>query len=279
MNNTKLNARGQITFSSPIAIVNSTSERHMYDDSSWMGETQAEYCRKTRSGDASRVAAAEKLLNKIEPELNRDGVVWHNDVAGAYPDVAAYLANDPECMRRRVHTEDDRAPLRVWVDVSSSAQIAWEDLLPRGIAALALVMQMIRSGRAVELWTFCSLHGRVNGQTVPCVQMCTTPIDMASVAYCLTSQGFSRGVCYAAARQHNGFNGCWGKNYVMRGTLAERIAGARKTLEGLVAPQDIILPAPFWDDKTDKGDAGLIFRDPVQWVLETCKRANEGICQ
>lgn len=275
----KVNSKGQIKFSSPRAIADATSTDFMYDDKAWMGETQADYIRKTRTGDVSRVGAAEKLLSKIEPELNRDSVSWHNSVAGAYPDVAAFLANDPECMRRRLVTEDDRSPLRVWVDVASSASISWEDLLPRGIAALALVMQLIRSGRAVELWTFCSLHGREGGQTVPCVQMCTTPIDIASVSYCLTAQGFSRGICYAAGRQFNGFNGSWGRNYINQGTLAERLAGARKTLEGLVAPQDIILPAPYEDDKHDSGDAGLIFRDPVRWVLEACKRADEGINQ
>lgn len=272
----KLNDKGQVMFSSPRAIAEVTKDSFMYDNASWIGEAKEEYIRKTRTGDVSRVAAAEKLLNQIEPEFNRDAVVWQNSVSGAYADVAAFLANDPECMRRRFVSEDERAPLRVWVDVASSCSISWQDLLPRGIAALALVMQLIRNGRAVELWTFASLHGAVGGQTVPCVQMCTTPIDIASVAYCLTSQGFSRGICYAAARQFNRFNGMWGRHYVNHGTLAERIAGARNTLQGLVAPQDIILPAPFESDKHDKGDAGLIFRDPVQWVLETCKRAEEG---
>lgn len=278
-NKPKLNDKGQVLFSSPQALADATQERFMNGDASWIGEAKTDYIRRTRTGDASRVPHAEKLLDKIEPELDREGIVWHNDMVGAYPDVGAFLANDPECMRRRVRTEDDRSPLRVWVDVSSSAQIGWEDLLPRGIAALALVMQLIRSGRAVELWTFCSLHGRANGQTVPCVQMCTTPIDIASVAYCLTSQGFSRGMCYAAARQFNGFNGAWGRHYVREGSLASRIAGARQTLHGLVAPQDIVLPAPYWNDRNDSGDAGLIFRDPVKWVLETCKRANEGIIE
>ena len=272
----KLNDKGQIMFSSPRAIVDATKGDFMNGDASWIGESKADYVRKTRTGDSSRVAEAEKLLSKIEPEFNRECVVWQNSVSGAYADVAAFLANDPECMRRRLVTEDDRSPLRVWVDVASSCQISWQDLLPRGIAALALVMQLIRNGRAVELWTFASLHGRTAGQTVPCVQMCTTPIDMASVAYCLTSQGFSRGICYATARQFNGFNGAWGAHYVRYGTLAARLAGARKTLEGLAAPQDIILPAPYVEDKHDKGDAGLIFRDPVKWVLETCKRAEEG---
>jgi hypothetical protein len=272
----KINSRGQIMFSSPRAIAEATQESHMNGDASWIGESKADYIRKTRTGDSSRVAEAEKLLSKIEPEFNRECVVWQNSVSGAYADVAAFLANDPECMRRRLVTEDDRSPLRVWVDVASSCAISWQDLLPRGIAALALVMQLIRNGRAVELWTFASLHGRSAGQTVPCVQMCTTPIDMASVAYCLTSQGFSRGICYATARQFNGFNGAWGAHYVPFGTLAARLAGARKTLEGLAAPQDIILPAPYVEDKHDKGDAGLIFRDPVKWVLETCKRAEEG---
>lgn len=264
-------------FQSPTEFAGSVAQHHCDNNASWMGgESRAAYYRMVRTGDTSKVAEAERLLDKIEVQIDREGIVWHNDVAGAYPDVAAFLANDPECMKRRCVTEDDRSPLRVWVDVSSSGGITASDLLPRGIAALALVMQLIRSGRAVELWTFTSIHGRTNGQTAVCAKMNTNPIDIASVAYCLTSQGFARGLCYGAARQFNGFNGRWGCNYVSYGTLQERIAGARRTLDGLTAQQDIILPAPFWNDKTDKGDAGLIFRDPVKWVVETCKRANEG---
>ena len=273
----KVNDKGQIMFQSPSELGNVVQEHHCDNNASWMGgESRAAYYRTVRTGDTSKVAAAEKLLEKIEVQMDREGIVWQNDIVGAYPDVAAFLANDPECMRRRHTTEDDRSPLRVWVDISSSAQIGWEDLLPRGIAALALVMQLIRNGRAVELWTFSSIHGSKNGQTCVCVKMNTTPIDIASVAYCLTSQGYARGLCYGAGRQFNGFNGSWGRNYVNSGSLATRISGARRTLEGLVAPQDIILVAPYWNDKNDKGDAGLIFRDPVKWVLETCKKANEG---
>lgn len=278
MNNQyKVNDKGQVVFQSPSEFANAVNQQHCPAGGEWLGnESRLHYFTKARTGDVSKVADAEKLLDKIEVQLHLESSIWQNDVVGAYPDVPAFLANEPECMRRRVVTEDDRSPLRVWVDVSSSGGISWEQLLPRGIAALALVMQLIRSGRAVELWTFISVHGRINGQSAICVKMNTTPIDVASVAYCLTSQGYARGLCYGAARQFNGFAGSWGKNYVHCGSLAERIAGARKTLQGLTAPQDIILPAPFYDDMRNKGEAGLIFRDPVKWVLEACKRAGEG---
>lgn len=246
------------------------------DSREWMGESREEYLRKTKTGDAAQVPAAEKLLNKIEADVSREMFTWQNSVVGAFPDVPAFLANDPECMRRRVQTEDERSPLRVWVDVSSSCSITHAELLPRGIAALALTMQLVRSGRAVELWTFTSLHGVQGGQSVICAKMPTMPVDMATIAYCLTSQGFSRGVCYGMARQVNRFNGGWSKNYLKEGTLVQRVAAARRTLQGLVADQDIILPAPHYNDRNDQGDAGLIFRDPVAWVVKTCKAA-EGI--
>lgn len=279
-NASTVNERGQITFASAAKLADSVRREYCRDSIDWMGgESREDYFRKARTGDASFVGRAEKLLDKIEVQAEREGLVWQNTVAGAYPDVPAFLANDPDCMRRRVAVETERAPLRVWVDVSSSCSITAEQLLPRGIAALALVMQLIRSGRAVELWTFTSLAGARAGQTAVCVRMATTPVDIASVAYCLTSQGFARGLCYAAGRQFNAFNGKWGRNYVKHGTLAERVAGARKTLQGIAEPQDIILPAPFAQDAHDAGDAGLIFRDPVRWVMETCKRAEDGEVQ
>ena len=87
-NKPKLNDKGQVLFSSPQALADATQERFMNGDASWIGEAKTDYIRRTRTGDASRVPHAEKLLDKIEPELDREGIVWHNDMVGAYPDVA-----------------------------------------------------------------------------------------------------------------------------------------------------------------------------------------------
>jgi len=274
MTKQKVNDRGQITFASPSALLAAFDTSSCYDNKTWIGEARETYLRRTVSGDNSKVARAEKLLDQIEAQVDRDHATWQNAVVGAYPDVPAFLANNPDNMRRRVLTEDERSPIRVWVDVVSSAGITWQQLEPRGVAALALVMQLIRCGRAVELYTFTSLHGRIGGETVICVKLPTQPIDISVVAYCLTSQGFSRGVTYEARRQLNNFNGAWGKNYRHSGTLAQRVEGARQTLHGLAQPQDIILPSPYTTDINGSGDNSLLFRDPVQWVKTMCDQAN-----
>lgn len=268
---TPLNKNGQVTYDNPAELSDSArqaknSGAHFTNDREWTGESFAEAIESTREGNTKHVPAAEKLLEKITADLDLMQADWQHDVAGAFPDVPAFLAGQPDCMVRRVQTISERAPLCVWVDVSSSGNIDVDTLTQRGIAALALVMQLIRQGRAVELMTFTSLNGRKGNQSVICCRMITAPIDIASVSYCLTSSGFSRSLCYGLARHLNQFDGTWSNNYVRTGTWKERLQGCKNTLAGLVADNDIILPAPYGADKTSTEPHGLLFKNPAAWV-------------
>jgi hypothetical protein len=268
---TPLNKHGQIIFDSPAELASISkhainSGAYFTNDESWTGETLADALKSTQEGSTKHVAAAEKLLEKITADLDLTRTEWQHDVAGAFPDVPAFLAGQPDCMVRRVQTISERAPLRVWVDVSSSGNIDVETLTQRGIAALALVMQLIRQGRAVELMTFTSLNGRTGNQSAICCRMVTAPIDIASVSYCLTSSGFSRALCYGLAKYFNKFDGTWSNNYIRSGTWKERLQGCKITLAGLAADNDIILPAPYGADKTSTEAHGLLFKNPAAWV-------------
>lgn len=276
MESRKANKRGQVEFSSPQELATEIRREiaggspFFYDRESWTGEKLADSLERTATGHTARVPEAERLLDAIEAEIEQSAPEWSNDVAGAFPDVPAFLAGAPECMRRRIQTISERAPVRVWVDVSSSAGISHDMLARRGVAALALAMQLIRQGRAVELLTFTSLDGQAGGQSCIVVRMVTAPVDIASVAHCLTSSGFSRSLCYGVARVANGFTGGWSDFYVHSGDWNKRIAGARRTLAGLAAPSDIILPAPYLDDINSE-----MFTAPAKWVSRMVTSVSE----
>jgi len=268
----QVNKRGQVEFASPSELAAYVRQeiKAGSDDyrcsKDWTGETLEEALEFTQSGNPARVPEAERMLDQIEADMERMSPEWINDVAGSVPDVPAFLAGSPECMRRRVQSISERAPVRVFVDVCSSASIDHELLTKRGVAALALVMQLIRQGRSVELYTFASLDGEIGGQYCPIIRQETAPIDIASVAHCLTSSGYSRTLCYGAGRSLNSYSGAFSDHFVRSGTWQQRVAGSLKTLAGYATEKDIILPAPYADDETSNEPHGLVFKNPAAWI-------------
>jgi hypothetical protein len=263
---------GHVQFSSPAefadAVQNDISAGRRYrGDQAWTGETLDEAINRTRSGNPARVPEAERMLDRIQAQIDLERPEWVHDVAGAFPDVPAFLAGAPDCMRRRAHTISEKAPVRVWVDVTSSCGIQHEVLAARGTAALALVMQLIRQGRAVELLTYTSLDGQKNGQSVVVIRQQTAPVDIASVAHCLTSSGYSRTLCYGYSGNGNNYGGGWSDKFFNGGDWKKRLESARIILSPLAGEKDVILPAPYWDDQQDDGPVGLMFKDPAKWVM------------
>lgn len=225
------------------------------------GEDKADSFRFLRQGDPSRVPPCEAITDQINAALDLDCPEWQNDVAGAYPDVPAFLAGQPDNMRRRVMVPSERAPVRVWFCTTSSAGFTPAQIAKRGAAACALVMALIARGRAVELWAFTALDGTLNGQNALCIRQNTAPFDVASVANAMTSGGFDRCLCHGVSRHRNGYSGGWSRHILNWGSWEARVQSCRKVLEGLTDPADIILPPIYIAD--------TILTDPVRWVNET----------
>jgi hypothetical protein len=234
----------------------------------WVGEALADTKARAATGDLAAVGKAEAMIDKINVDIDRAGVEFVHDVAGGYPDVAAFLANDPESMIRRRHVDiSEKTPVRVFVCTTSSASVKADDLNKRGVAALALAMALIRQGRAVELFTFSTCHGIKGDASIVVCRMRTAPVDLASVAWCMTSAGHARSMAYTIARV-NGFNGAWSEGDRAKG-LTERDLGKRETacrrlLGDWCAPSDVVLSNVFSGDETRKGSP---LADPIAWVL------------
>jgi hypothetical protein len=111
------------------------------------------------TGDTALVAEADKFLSQIEDQMPVSRG-WRNidDVVGAVPNVPAFLAGHPQCMRRRAHVAKDTAPLAIYMDLTSSGGISAEKVERRGVVLLALARLLVEH-RPVELWVGAALGG------------------------------------------------------------------------------------------------------------------------
>lgn len=171
----------------------------------WTGHiSTADAVHMIASGDPSAVAASDKLLDSLEQYLHIASSRFKmvDDVAGAMPNVPAYLAGQPLSMRRRQRTSDEQAPLTVVLDVTSSASITADQLKKRGAAILAFVRAMI-TRRPVKLFVAVTTGNRKinNGKDAQrlLIPVETSPIDLVRAAYLLTHTGLPRALGYPMA--------------------------------------------------------------------------------
>lgn len=240
-------------FLSDVLEVSEPSKRH---DAGWVGETYDQTLERTTSGNLNLIPKAEALLSKIEVDLDNHSPEWGHSVAGSYPDIPAFLSGDPECMMTRIMRPSEKAPIRVFVCTTSSASIDAQTLLARGIAALALVMQLVKQGRPIELWTFTQLCGNAkhDGNTCLMVRMPTAPIDMARIAHCLSACSFDRTLAMAFGYAKTGFEGQWAQERDVR-----KLVNA--------GPSDIVLNEARYEDD--------LVRTPVLWIQRELAKLNE----
>lgn len=166
---------------------------------SWCGETFTQSMQYLEGGNTSMVQEAERILEKLTADISLSRTDWRNDIAGVIPDVPAFLAGMPENMRARIIQPVNNAPIRVFVNLGSSAKYSAKELLQRGIIILALIMQ-IQKFRMVELILYDAARGsnRIHDH-VNFVRLQTNPIQLSELAYCITSTGFARTLFYGLA--------------------------------------------------------------------------------
>lgn len=185
-----------------------------FGDNSWYNnETEADSLWLAETGDTSLVAKAEQQLNQLDTAIETPRKVWERNVAGAYCVVPDYLSGLPTPMRRQVPQQDDRAPITILVVTTCSAGVSAETMQKRGTTILALVMALTRI-RPVSLQVLCTVDGYRDrsGETVITAEINTSPLDLATACYALTSVGFVRRLTYGLAEKLNDFHGGWPQN-------------------------------------------------------------------
>lgn len=223
--------------------------------SSWYGMDYDEFARKVVIGDTSLVEESEGYLRQIEDQVPMS-LGWRNvdDVVGSVPNIPAFLAGHPQCMRRRERTMRDTTPLAIYMDLTSSGGIGTDKVQKRGCVLLALVRRLVEH-RSVELWVGASLGGGYRrGSGTVMWRIDTAPLDLARAAFYVGATVMSRGFGYKLCQKELGTGGSWPFNnydYHCR-TAKERLGRVFPGQEILYVP-----PIMLGDELTD---------DPVGWV-------------
>lgn len=184
--------------------------RNMGD--SWAGGTYTKCLDLGANGNDELVNEAEKLLEQIAAVENGEAIrEWTPSPVGAYPVVPDYLAGHPYSMRAMLDT-DNRAPISIYVCTTISAMLNAEQIMKRGTAILALVLQLQKT-RSVELYVTAETHGQTDGDYIQVIPIESKPLSISHACNALTGLGFARQLTYTIAKAVDGFNGSWGKQF------------------------------------------------------------------
>lgn len=221
------------------------------------GVTHKQAAQKMVKGDLALAAKSDGLLAKFEhAELTAGRHRWIDDTAGGVPNVPAYIAGQPLAMRNRRRIADDRAPLKVVVDVGAANDITASEIEARGAAILALV-RVLSIGRPVELWACAGLDAdNCSNASWSFVQIETAPLDLARAAFILTHPAALRRIFWACAMAHG---------YKARTPYGEGQRHAQHT-RAIVAPAfpdaDDLLVIPRARSEDDS------IRNPTKWLAK-----------
>lgn len=173
------------------------------EDVKWARGTVEEARRWCATGDTSKVAEAERLLERLDTEIDSNAVrpMWTPSVVGNFPLVPAYLAGTPDAMLARTNVPDARGEIEVWANTTVSAECSARDMMRRGVVTLAFVMALsrVRNVRTV-------LYSNVDGSNVAIRLACPLDISEACAAFCQPS--ITRQLIYGHGMD-DGFSGGW----------------------------------------------------------------------
>lgn len=108
-------------------------------------------------GDDTYVEEAQRYMDSVREKIESPSTRWGHALNGAFPDVPAFLAGDPEHMWYREPTTNDRTPLRIYVGLSCSWTITPQQMRARGLIIAAFAMAMLEV-RPVTIIPFMNGH-------------------------------------------------------------------------------------------------------------------------
>jgi hypothetical protein len=240
------------------------TKQKMFNALSWFGrETRNETINKTRFGDTTLVNEAENLLTQIDTNIETPRRTWNRSPVGAYYCVPEVLAGLPTPGRTLQYEMDERAPINILVNTTCSAGVSASTMRKRGTVILALTMALARV-RPIHLNTVSIMDGQKDGtgETIFVAPINTTPLDLATACYVLSSVGYTRRVTYGLGRGLNSFGGRWPRTYRYG---SPKLYFDNLTLRLNLNPIDtLVIYAAELDDP--------LLTDPVNWVDTQVKR-------
>jgi hypothetical protein len=210
------------------------------------------------AGDEAMVNHSDAYLSMLEDQMPMSRG-WRNvdDVVGAIPNVPAYLAGHPQCMRRRERTSKDTAPLTIYMNLTSSMAIHQNQILHRGVVMLAMA-RVLANVRPVELWVGTSM-GDDGVSCTAAWRIDTAPMDLARAAFHIAAPSMSRlfgyAMCEALVDKHIG------------GYLHQRDVHFERLKNVAGWNEVVIVPEILYSDPLTK--------DPVAWMKRELKLNQE----
>jgi hypothetical protein len=230
-------------------------------DSFWGEETYTEAMRFARNGKVSLVAEAQAMVDKLSLDLpDATARQWMPSPAGAYPCVPDFLCGVPDSMRARQPVIDDRAPLRIFVDLTTSSAIPASNIKIRGAAILALTM-LACERRATDLYVVAAVGSHEGDTRMTAVRIESRPLEMATACYAMTSASFPRRLCYGLIGNDGIHRPGWAFN---KGPCAEQTRDMRACLG--CEDQDVYVPALHSNNEP-------MLADPVAWIKHQARQA------
>src|ERR1700743_93913 len=226
------------------------------------------YCERNLGENHMRPARA--LVDKIDASFrDRERDQWAPSPYGAYPVVPDYLAGDPFSMRLKHRDEDNRAPIRYYIEAVVSGGTSQRDMEQRAAGIAALVMRTAEE-RPIELYAIVALRLRENKGYISVVPINTTPVDLHSTIAMFATRESCRSRAFANATQATGVSSSncdWLFGHPEQHNKGERDRLFRDALK--MEPQDVFMQGGYLTDAYEFG------RDPVKWVHTQIEKQRE----
>lgn len=238
-------------------------------DLAWTdGQTFDQAKRNVLIGKPETLSEAQRLIEKFDSiiTLNRGIPALDLDQCGFMPCIPAYLSGEPESMFNVTDSNDMGIlpPMAIYVSVSVLAEVTPKQVFTRGIAILALTM-FISERRPVDLYVFGAHGNRSRDGIFPIVKINTTPLDMASATYMLTSAAYQRRLSMGWAYSHGNYDGSFAWGMPVTAFNHQSLQNKLRN-EVLNASEDDIIVYPAMS--TDESIAA-----PVKWINKQLQKA------
>lgn len=212
------------------------------------------------SGDDSLVAKAEKLMDEIESASYAvTAKTTINDVHGARLNMGEYLSGIPTCFRRhKKQSTMANVPANFYICVGFGSLVSAELTMKRGIAITALVAKLATI-RPVNLYIIDENISMYDSICTTSIRLETSPLNLAQVAYCVTSPEYIDGIIYSLARIHG---------HMIQWPRAKR-ADMAKSYAAKILSQlgETELNSSLYLSGIDNAEIQS-FNDPIKWVNE-----------
>lgn len=207
-------------------------------------------------GDESLVAKAMELINHFQQAIPTPKPEWRRAYVGVAPIVPAYISNAPNCMLARTKKLVTHTPIRIFVGVTSSWGITYEQLMQRGCALAAFAIALSQH-RPVYLTPYVQLGARFSAYVSWDLQ--TSPLILSEVLASLANPDVIRHLGIAACYALGGSDGAWPSDYENEQSMRINLA---------CKPDDVYLGSIHLNDP--------LLTNPIQWIKDNLAKYTQG---